>query len=1412
MVFGMPVYGQVFLMDGYPISTCSGFLLDSGGNVNTYTTNEDLITRICPDIGGLSHVEILINTLDLGSGDILCVHDGPDASAPLLACIDESQENDFHFFRASASNVTGCLTLHFTSDGVDQGSGWRIEMNCSNPCQRILSDYTTGTPTSTDSVINACAGDDILFNALAVYPENGFYYNQHDTLTQFVWTFSDGYKYIGQQFTRNFPQSGAFEFHLNVTDQEGCSNIQPAFGKVRISSGPSVNLSNNIPTELCQGDSLTLIAENSINSTADLRYFSGGIVCPTTKVRFDTSAMPDDGSLLVSQLIVNDFPVGATITGMTDLRSVCLNMEHSWVRDLDIFLVSPDNKILRLNQSAAGGNEIQIGTPDESDDALPQNPPLKGVGFDYCFSTTAPNLDLDSYASLNLPLGGTIPAGGYRYVGSINDLMGTPLNGVWKVVFKDRKTGDNGWLFNWSLEFDPILFPNQNVIRPAIVNYAWINTYPVVEHSPDSVTIYPTIAGNTSVRFLVTDEFGCTVDTTIDFNILPIDHPNCPGCNLNVDLNVLQDLLCFNDTIGLVEANVVGDNAPFQLNWSPGGVSNGMEYGDLSAGTYYLTVDDALFCSEIDSITFVNPPIFFVLSNSTPTLCPGSLDGTATAIANGGTGTYDYLWNDPAAQNTMTATGLNSGSYTVTVTDANQCIAVSNTDVVTADSIEIDSIVVDNVSCFGLSDGAAEVFVQGGNAGFTFAWNDPLSQFGNNAVFLAAGMYEVSVSDNNNCTQIEIIEVIEPDSFIISGMTTPITCFGETDGEIIVEVANGTSPYDFAWNTSGNPTDSILSAVGANFYTVTVTDNQGCAQTAQFQIEGPGQPLATMVSQTQMDCADSGSGEATVQIGGGGGGNTILWDNGEQSTIAINLAAGWHYVVITDTFNCVRTDSVLVVELDSVQANVLPVEPTCNGFSDGELAINIVSGGVGQGNIYDYTYEWSTIPVQFGLSAVGLNGSSSYSVTVIDAMGCIGVEQVFLNEPEPVISTYLTQDATCFGSEDGSAQVDSTVGGSSPYIYEWLVQGNLIQGDLINGLSAGNYPVTVYDDNNCFKTGEVLIMEPTVLEINIGLVELPCNGDSLATIQASGFGGTPNYQFSWSTGEGGAVNQVVTGNVYLVTVTDENMCTAIDTFDFQNVQFIDADFDVRAVSCFGELDGQIEITPTLGVEPFLFAMDNQEDLSAIPVFSGLEAGPHVVYIEDGNGCLQSFNLDVTEPAPILVDLGPDLTISAGSSIALSAKVLNAQGYTNYVWEALSGDTLNCGNCVSPEATPRVTSQYKLTIIDGNQCAAVDFVWIRVEQPIEVMVPTGFTPNGDGANDRLMVHGKSGIQIMSFEVYDRWGTLVYREESFEVNDSLRGWDGRFQNKVAQNGVYVWAILAEFQDGSQRTYKGHSTLIK
>ena len=225
-----------------------------------------------------------------------------------------------------------------------------------------------------------------------------------------------------------------------------------------------------------------------------------------------------------------------------------------------------------------------------------------------------------------------------------------------------------------------------------------------------------------------------------------------------------------------------------------------------------------------------------IINNSQNVSCNGACDGSATATAVGFP-TYSFSWA-PGGQTVQNPIDLCPGTHTVTMTDANSCVATA-TITITEPPVLTSQTTSNSVTCNGNCDGDAIVIASGGTQPYAFAWDSATgNQVTATASNLCPGTYSVTVTDVNGCTTTNQASVTEPAALTVSSSSTPASCQACTDGSATAMVSGGTPSYTYLWTPSGQTT-SAATNLGAGSYTVTVTDAQGCTANDTVVVLGP---------------------------------------------------------------------------------------------------------------------------------------------------------------------------------------------------------------------------------------------------------------------------------------------------------------------------------------------------------------------------------------------------------------------------------------------------------------------------------------------------------------------------------------------------------------------------------------------
>ncbi len=381
----------------------------------------------------------------------------------------------------------------------------------------------------------------------------------------------------------------------------------------------------------------------------------------------------------------------------------------------------------------------------------------------------------------------------------------------------------------------------------------------------------------------------------------------------------------------------------------------------------------------------------------------------------------------------------------------------------------------------------------------------------------------MTVTGANNCNTVQSITVNEPDSITISISKTDATC-GDSNGSASVQATGGNGGFTYQW--SNGTTGPAISNVAPGGYGITATDTNGCNASSTVFINNIPGPAGT-IAKTDVNCNGNSTGQIDLQVTDGTSPYQYTWSNGANSQDLNNIPAGSYNVTITDANGCKGYQNATITEPSGINTGFNTSSASC-GQNDGEIQTN-VSGGVSP-----YHYNWSNGDTSSTIT--GLSGGG-YELTVTDDAGCKDTASTYVNALQgPAITTTKT-DITCYGDSSGVASV-SVTGGTSPYTFQW---SNGQTQASISGLSAGTYKVTVNDSNNCQKTANVTIDEPSETTINLNSSPEICgNGGGMAV--ASVAGGVPPYSYLWSTGDTGSMIQNLTSGTYGFTVTDQNGC------------------------------------------------------------------------------------------------------------------------------------------------------------------------------------------------------------------------------------------------------------------------------
>ncbi|GDX51088.1 hypothetical protein LBMAG27_01350 [Bacteroidota bacterium] len=679
---------------------------------------------------------------------------------------------------------------------------------------------------------------------------------------------------------------------------------------------------------------------------------------------------------------------------------------------------------------------------------------------------------------------------------------------------------------------------------------------------------------------------------------------------------------------GSIDVTVLGGTAPFFYNWNSGQYAT-QDLLNLAAGSFTLELADAAGCQVDSTIILIDVPGPIVNATSNPSTC-GYNNGNVLSTVVGGTSPFTYSWSNASIDSF--ANNLFAGTYTVQVTDSNGCIANASTTLTNIAGPTL-SLSYANATC-GLNNGLIDLTVTNGTAPFTYDWNTGLYNT-QDLSNLDSGTYYVVVVDSNTCMAIALQNISSTPAPILSSIITNASC-ENANGNIDLTIISGTAPYNFYWN-NGSTSEDLDSIVSGTYY-VTVTDGVGCVLIDSFTVTDSSQPILALAS-TNANCGIN-DGAINLTITNGTLPLIINWSNGSTSEDLDSLGAGNYVVSLTDSFGCIASDSVIIIQNNGPELTANASNESCAG-NDGAVNIDI-SGGT-----LPLTIAWSNGATTEDISGVTVG---TYFVTVTDANGCTAVATADVLPTTPPSISHTSTNTNC-GASTGTIDV-SVFGGSFPLNYLW---SNGANSEDLDSLVAGIYFITIMDAANCAVIDSITITDATAPTVAITLIQPSCLILSLVTISASG--GTGSYSYNWSNGLTFATVLDLFAGDYTITVTDSVGCFTIDSITIDTIVTVSIIVDSTVTSGCNN-SGAIYVSPVGGTLPFTYAWSNGATAQDI---TNISAGTYDVTVTDSLGCVATTTATIsnsTAPTISMISVNAncnqadgsiDLTVASGTS-------------------------------------------------------------------------------------------------------------------------------------------------------------------
>lgn len=564
-----------FTMTNGNITACSGTFFDPG-STGDYGDNQDFTYTICPSTPGAKLQALFTSFSTESCCDYLTIYDGSSTSAPTLGTYNGT--NSPGTVQATPSNPTGCLTFVFHSDISITSTGWEAVLSCIQPCQTITSNFVSSNEApGADGVIRLCQGQSVNLVGSGTFSNSG-------TGATYVWSMGNGVTVTGTNINYTYPSVGSYSVNLTITDPSGCTNTNAINRNIQVSTTPTITTSAT-PATLCTNQTSAFAANVTMTP------YTVNCTPPVSGTTF----LPDgSGVSYQTSITTNCFNPTQTITQISDFNNVCLTMEHSFLGDLQIELICPNGQTMILKSYAQGGGGTYLGNPIDDVTSGP------GTGRIYCFTPTATTLMVNGATSAaGTPSGSSINGGNYMPTQSFSNLIGCPLNGAWTIRVTDNLSLDDGYIFNWDVNFNAAL-TSATSFTPTIVSQGWVPAANLTSTSSTTANVVPTATGNNQCfTYSVTDNFGCTYTQPQCINV------NCTA--LPVGLLSFDATAISNDRVQLVWETATEQNNDFFLierssngldNWEL--VANVKGAGNSNSPRNYMSFDEA----PLDGISY----------------------------------------------------------------------------------------------------------------------------------------------------------------------------------------------------------------------------------------------------------------------------------------------------------------------------------------------------------------------------------------------------------------------------------------------------------------------------------------------------------------------------------------------------------------------------------------------------------------------------------------------------------------------------------------------------------------------------------------------------------------------------------------------------------------------------------------
>ena len=950
----------------------------------------------------------------------------------------------------------------------------------------------------------------------------------------------------------------------------------------------------------------------------------------------------------------------------------------------------------------------------------------------------------------------------------------------------------------------PVNNPNQSGVDLIGAGFSMYNISRTIAHSNSNAVI--DFIGGPGLQSLGDESWAFSnVKTYTIFNEC------CATEDINVQIKcpptavVITEPSCNGYADGSIDLTFVDGTLPQTVVWESSDntfLSNMSNITNLIAGQYIVSTTCDLTCPPvIETIIVPDPPALIVPGITSDISCTGMNDGSINITVSGLIPlVVSTEWTGPNSFASILEdiNGLSVGMYSVLVTDVNNCFVIEDFEVKEPDPI-LPNPTITAVLCYGDNTGTVIFSPTGGSSPYNIDWG------ANNPLLLSAGSHLYSITDVNNCSYPGVVIIPQPDPILPNPTTTTVLCYGDNTGTAVLSPTGGSSPYNINWGAN-NP---LLLSAGSHLYSI--IDANNCPYAGVVDIY-ESDPITVFSNPEHVSCYGGFDGWCTIDIFGGISPYAVDWYGADS----LALSAGTYLYSVSDSNNCILTDSVTITQPDSLKVTYITTHVQCYGESTGDIDVSVLLVSP------PYSYLWTntTNPIFIETTQDVSNlYAGTYLLTVKDANLCAIELQIVVSQPTLIIdflsiqlSDYTGYNIACKGENSGWISVAAS-GGYIPFTYAWNTGETT---DSISNLYKGIYTLIITDGLGCTATTILNLIEPPDNLTGVIQATTDYNGFNISCFNGSDggireipSGGVSPYVWAWQSIQGGeyVINQMA--GYYHVELYDNNNCFWEDSITLTEPPPLDIQKMSVTDTCDREV-GEAYAIVSGGVQDYQYIWSSEDTLS---VATNLAQGTYELVIADANNCTDTAWYSIVNLPSPLIDFYaiPKHKRFLEQLDDPFVFIDNTEGFWQNVeyWYWDFGDNNFDIDSIAFHSY-KDTGTYDVSLIIVTEYNCIDTITKSVlVDDYDIYIPNAFTPGDyDEINNIFYVYAY-GVNNFLMNIYSRWGALL-----FESDNMKKGWDGRKQgeSEICPIGTYVYYIEIENIYGEIFKFEGQIMLIR